>query len=242
MAHDRITSAFVRFAGSGLDLESRHLDLLLGGGFAVISTDLARQAWRFNPAISTVDILQATAATQRKRISTFKTLALGLLLSRHEPFGRSERHIGYRAFGRDETLEYERLRAEYDAAFVRLLAAVGELRSITQQLSPDKTAEQAARRRGDQAMGVYHECRDKLAGFLVSLQPAGRSAASMDSKPVGVWMMGTNQRAAGSDDGAFGRRDEVQVLAYRLWERAGRPIGSPDEHWYRAEELLRSGQ
>jgi len=183
-----------------------------------------------------------TVATQRKRTSTLKTLALGLLLSRHEPFGRSERHIGYRAFGRDETLEYERLRADYDVAFVRLRAAVGELQSITQQLSPDKTAELAARRRGDQAMGVYHECRDKLAGLLVSLQPAGRSAASVDSKPVGVWMMGTNPRAAGSDDGAFGRRDEVQVLAYRLWERAGRVIGSPDEHWYRAEELLRSGQ
>jgi len=101
---------------------------------------------------------------------------------------------------------------------------------------------QPSRRRGDQAMGVYRECRDKLVGFLVSLQPAGRSAASVDSKPVGVWMMGTNQRAAGSDDGAFGRRDEVQVLAYRLWERAGHAIGSPDEHWYRAEELLRSGQ
>jgi hypothetical protein len=60
VAHDRITSAFVRFAGSGLNLESRHLDLLLGGGFAVIGTDLVRQARRFNPAISTADILQAS--------------------------------------------------------------------------------------------------------------------------------------------------------------------------------------
>jgi hypothetical protein len=116
------------------------------------------------------------------------------------------------------------------------------LRSITQQLSPDQSAEQAARRRVDQAMGVYHDCRDKLAGFLVSRQPAGRSAASVDSKPAGVWMMGTNERVAGSDAGAFGRGDEVQVLAYSLWERAGRAIGSPDEHWYRAEELLRSGK
>ncbi len=182
------------------------------------------------------------AATRRETISAFKTLVLGLLPSRHEPFGRFERLIRCWTFGRDETLQYERLRAEYDAAFASLRAAVGELRSITQQLSPDKTAEQAARRRVDQAMGVYHECRDKLAGFLVSRPPAGRSAASVDSKPAGVWMMGTNQRAAGSDAGAFGRGDQVQVLAYRLWERAGRAIGRPDEHWYRAEELLRSGK
>ncbi len=37
-----------------------------------------------------------------------------------------------------------------------------------------------------------------------------------------------------------GRRHEVEALAYRLWEEAGRPIGNPHEHWYRAEAMLAS--
>jgi hypothetical protein len=28
-------------------------------------------------------------------------------------------------------------------------------------------------------------------------------------------------------------------LAYQLWENAGRPWGNSDEHWYRAEAMLR---
>jgi hypothetical protein len=170
------------------------------------------------------------------------TLVLGLLLSRHEPFRRPERHIGYRTFGRDETLAYERLRAEYDAAFDRLRTAVWELRSITQELSPDKIAEEAARQRVDQALSLYRECRNNLADFLALRQAAGKPAVSVGSQPPGVGTPGIDRRAAGSDDGALGHRDEVQVLSYRLWEEAGRPIGSPDEHWYRAEEMLRNGQ
>jgi hypothetical protein len=139
-------------------------------------------------------------------------------------------------------LAYERLRAEYDAAFDRLRAAVWKLRAITQELSSDKMAEEAARQRVDQALGLYRECRNNLAGFLISHQPAGKPAVSVGSQPLGVGTPGIDRRAAGSDDGAFGRRNEVQVLSYRLWEEAGRPIGSPDEHWYRAEGMLRNGQ
>ena len=35
---------------------------------------------------------------------------------------------------------------------------------------------------------------------------------------------------------------EAQVLAPRLWEAAGRRTDGADEHWYRAEEILRRGQ
>ena len=139
-------------------------------------------------------------------------------------------------------MDYRRLRAEYDAAFDRLRAAHWELRSIRRQLSPDKMAEEAACERVDQAMGVYRACRTNLADFLISRQPAGRPAASAGSQPPGVRTVGIDRRAAGSKDSALGRRDEVQVLAHRLWEDAGRPMGSADAHWYRAEEMLRSGQ
>ena len=139
------------------------------------------------------------------------------------------------AFWRGRALDYGRLRAEYDAAFGRLRAAHWELQSIRQQLSPDKMAEEAARQRVEQAMDVYRACRANIADFLLSRQPAG-------SQHRGFRTAGTNRRAAGSKDSALGCGDEVQVLAHRLWEVAGRPMGSPDEHWYRAEEMLHSGQ
>jgi hypothetical protein len=56
---ERLTGAFVRLAKSGLGMEDRHLDLLLGGGFSGVGTTLARQARRFDPAVSAADILQA---------------------------------------------------------------------------------------------------------------------------------------------------------------------------------------
>jgi hypothetical protein len=86
-------------------------------------------------------------------------------------------------------LEYQRLRAEYGAAFSRLCEEVCRLRSITQQVSPDKTAEEAARWRVHQALGVYRECRNRLAECLtpdVQVLPrspweeAGRPAVNPD--------------------------------------------------------------
>ena len=36
-------------------------------------------------------------------------------------------------------------------------------------------------------------------------------------------------------------REQIAKLAYQLWEQRGRPEGSPDEDWLRAEEqFLRS--
>ena len=31
---------------------------------------------------------------------------------------------------------------------------------------------------------------------------------------------------------------DVAALAYRLWQERGCPMGSPEDDWYRAEELL----
>jgi hypothetical protein len=78
-------------------------------------------------------------------------------------------------------MDYEGLRAGYDAAFDRLRSAVWELQSITQELSSDKVAEEAARQRVDQALGLYRERRNNLAGFLASCQPAGRPTVFVGS-------------------------------------------------------------
>jgi len=32
---------------------------------------------------------------------------------------------------------------------------------------------------------------------------------------------------------------EIATLAYALWEKRGRPHGSPEEDWYQAERALR---
>jgi hypothetical protein len=34
-------------------------------------------------------------------------------------------------------------------------------------------------------------------------------------------------------------RESIRRLAYRLWEERGRPIGSPDVDWARAEDEFR---
>ena len=37
------------------------------------------------------------------------------------------------------------------------------------------------------------------------------------------------------------QHEEVEKLAYQLWEERGEPIGSPDDDWFRAEEELIQG-
>jgi hypothetical protein len=39
------------------------------------------------------------------------------------------------------------------------------------------------------------------------------------------------------------QHEQIEKLAYRLWEERGRLLGSPDEDWFRAEQELiqRSG-
>jgi hypothetical protein len=59
-AQARISSAFVRLASAGLDLNSAHLRLLLDGGFSAIGTQLGRQARRLGVPASVADIMQAS--------------------------------------------------------------------------------------------------------------------------------------------------------------------------------------
>jgi hypothetical protein len=34
------------------------------------------------------------------------------------------------------------------------------------------------------------------------------------------------------------QHEQIQKLAYQLWEARGRPLGSPDDDWLRAERVL----
>jgi len=36
-------------------------------------------------------------------------------------------------------------------------------------------------------------------------------------------------------------QEEIAELAYQLWIERGRPEGSPEEDWFRAQDLVRTG-
>jgi Protein of unknown function (DUF2934) len=38
-----------------------------------------------------------------------------------------------------------------------------------------------------------------------------------------------------NSDDSQSRPNDIELIAYRLWEERGRPHGSPEEDWYRAE-------
>lgn len=106
-----------------------------------------------------------------------------------------------RQIGGAGNTELQQLCSAYELAFARL-------REECRRHASAKTAEEreAAGVKVVEAHGIYRECRDRLADYLIDH-----------------------------------RRAEMQELAYRLWEDAGRPFGDPDGHWYRAEGMLRSG-
>lgn len=110
---------------------------------------------------------------------------------------------------------YARLRADYDAAFARMKSAAGRLcRAL--EFSHGPGAEQEARRLMEEAILEYRRCRDRLARFLAGSLSAQRPLAAQERPSA----------------------EEVRELAYRLWEQAGRPSGTAEQDWRRAEELL----
>jgi hypothetical protein len=37
-------------------------------------------------------------------------------------------------------------------------------------------------------------------------------------------------------------REQIESLAYSLWQERGRPEGTPEEDWFRAEEELKANR
>ncbi len=58
-ARQKLTAAFSDFAVQALDLEERHLDIVLNHGFLDAVLEFARQARRYDPSVSGEDIYQA---------------------------------------------------------------------------------------------------------------------------------------------------------------------------------------
>jgi len=66
----------------------------------------------------------------------------------------------------------------------------------------------------------------------------GRMDGSSDPAPTLAGLPGaTDHRSTAERDSG---RKQIEALAYQFWEERGRPIGSPEEDWFRAESEIGS--
>jgi hypothetical protein len=67
-----------------------------------------------------------------------------------------------------------------------------------------------------------------------SKQPRARKTRKTSAEPVPAMPL-----AASLESVSYAPSDEdIARKAYALWESRGRPLGSPDEDWYRARQEL----
>jgi len=64
--------------------------------------------------------------------------------------------------------------------------------------------------------------------------PRARNGSSPRTRKSSVIVSSKSLSPNGSDE-------EIARRAYDLWERRGRPMGSPDEDWYQAKEQFKDG-
>lgn len=110
---------------------------------------------------------------------------------------------------------FEALRSAYNSAFRQFSLSVGQLRSLLSLPAPDIAAVEEAKLRVEQARTAYRESRDLLVQFMLS-------------------------RDVTAADRGVDWKSQVESLAHQIWEESGRPAGKAEEHWYRAESLLRN--
>jgi len=97
---------------------------------------------------------------------------------------------------------------------------VRALQCLTLHPSPNAAAINLALLELEKAHWVYDGCRDALA---VELLPA--------SMRGGFRHAGTNSAEV--------YEDRVRAVAQLLWESVGRPEGTADDDWHRAEQIVR---
>ena len=107
------------------------------------------------------------------------------------------------------------LEAEYRAAFENFSRKADRVQALSAQASTDGQTFEAALLDLERAHLAYNQARDE---FLRSLLPKSAQIAAFD-----------NQEHA----------SDVPALAELLWESAGRPDGTAEEDWRRAEEIVK---
>ena len=93
------------------------------------------------------------------------------------------------------------------------------LQSLTAQPNPDRAAVEAALVEVEKSRVIYDQCRDALAEHLLSSSNHRAEAAIPRAR----------------DD----YREHVKDIAELLWETAGRPEGTAEADWRKAEEIVK---
>lgn len=102
----------------------------------------------------------------------------------------------------------------YERAFHEFSARVTQLQNLTTDPHPDKNKIEATLVEVEKARRIYDRNRDALAQLL--LPPSKRTLPTTDRT-----------------------KERVRSIAELLWETAGRPEGTADDDWHRAEEIVR---
>jgi hypothetical protein len=106
----------------------------------------------------------------------------------------------------------------YQRAFHEFSERVRSLQSLTTDPHPDRLAIEAALVEAEKARLAYDTCRDALARQLL---PSSKRAA------------------LASQDSPEALNEHVKGIAELLWESAGRPNGTAEDDWRRAEEIVK---
>jgi hypothetical protein len=105
--------------------------------------------------------------------------------------------------------------SDYRTAFTEFARKVRAARALMTASNPDWQAIDAALLELEKARVAYNDRRDVLAQQLLtfSVRPASDSIQP--------------------------EADRVRAIAELRWELAGKPEGTDDENWFRAEEIVR---
>jgi hypothetical protein len=108
----------------------------------------------------------------------------------------------------------------YRTAFADLARKARNMQSLREQQNADQAAIDAALLEVEKASLVYRNCRDALAHYLLPPSVHGR-----------IWgeQVNSSQLAAA----------RVRNIAKLRWEMRGKPEGTANDDWNRAEEIIR---
>jgi hypothetical protein len=120
----------------------------------------------------------------------------------------------------DERARKAQAWAAYRDAFQNFSGKVRFIQDMTATQNLDRSTVDAAMLELEKAYTAYSERRNTLAYFL--LPSTARDLV----------------RVPAPDSASY--KSHVRRVAELLWEVSGRPLGTANDDWYRAEEILRS--
>lgn len=109
---------------------------------------------------------------------------------------------------------------DYELAFVEFSQRVREVQRLTRIPNVDQSIVEAALVELERARAEYDRCRDAVARELL---PEPQREIFLRLSP----------------DAPAAHQDRVRSVAELLWEASGRPEGTADQDWRRAEEIVR---